>query len=66
MDGLKLMLEQSGDAVIQEEYYNGWTHNHYVPSMLPDCTISIAFINIPGSVHDSQIADYGDTHDNLK
>jgi hypothetical protein len=25
MDGLKLMLEQSGDALIQEQYCNGWT-----------------------------------------
>jgi hypothetical protein len=62
MDGLKLTLEQSGDALIQERYYNGWTHDHYVTSVLcfcPDGTIPIAFINIPGSIHDSQVADYG-------
>ena len=42
MDGLKLTLEQSGDALIQERYYNGWTHDHYVTPVLcfcPDGTI---------------------------
>ena len=69
MDGLKITLEQSGDALIQERFYNGWTHNHYVSSVLcfcPDGTIPIAYINIPGAVHDSQIADYGDIYDKLE
>ena len=59
MDGLKLLLEQTGDSIIQERYYNGWTHDHYVSSVLcfcPDGTIPICYINIPGCVHDSQIA----------
>ena len=46
MDGLNLMLEQSGDAFIHEEFYNGWTHNHYVMSVMcfcPDGTILIVF-----------------------
>ncbi len=30
MDGLKLLLEQSGNDLIQEQFYNGWMHNHYV------------------------------------
>ena len=34
MDSLKLTLEQSGDALIQERFYNGWTHDHYVSSVL--------------------------------
>jgi hypothetical protein len=62
MDGLKLTLEQSGDALIQERYCNGWTHDHYVTLVLcfcPDGTIPFAYINIPGSVHDCQVADYG-------
>ena len=69
MDGLKITLEQSGDALIQERFYNGWTHDHYVSSVLcfcPDGTIPIAYINIPGAVHDSQIADYGDIYDKLE
>jgi len=70
MDDLKLMLEQSGDALIQERFYNGWTHDHYVSSVLcfcPDGTIPIAYINIQeGAVHDSQIANYGNIHDKLE
>jgi hypothetical protein len=69
MDGLKLMLEQSGDALIQEQFYNGWTHDLYVTSVMCFCldgTIPIVFCNIPGAVHDSQVADYGDIHDKLE
>ncbi len=69
MDGLKLMLEQSGNALIQEQFYNGWMHNHYVTSAIcfcPDGMILIAFCNIPGAVHDSQVADYGDIYDKLE
>ena len=69
MDGLKLTLEQCGDAMTQEQFYNGWTHDHYVTSVLcfcPDGTIPIAFVNIPGAVHDSQVADYGNIYDKLE
>jgi hypothetical protein len=69
MDGLKLTLEMSGDAITQERYYNGWTHDHYVTSVLcfcPDGTIPIAYINIPGSVHDSQVAEYGNIYNKLE
>ena len=69
MDGLKITLEQSGDALIQERFYNGWTHDHYVSSVLcfcPDGTIPIAYVNIPGAFHDSQIAEDGDLYDKLE
>lgn len=29
-DGLKLYLEQSGHCVIQNMFYNWWTHDHYI------------------------------------
>jgi hypothetical protein len=32
----------------------------------PDGTIPIVFCNIPGTVHDSQVADYGDIYDKLE
>jgi hypothetical protein len=32
----------------------------------PDGTIPIVFCNIPGAVHDSQVADYGDIYNKLK
>ena len=69
MDGLKVTLEQSGDALIQERFYNGWTHDHYVTLVLcfcPDGTIPIACINDPGLVHDSQVADYGNIQNKLE
>jgi len=68
MDGLKLYLQQSGNSEIQARYYNGWTHGHYVTSIFvfcPDGTIPIAFFNVPGSVHDSQVAHWGRVYDKL-
>ena len=63
MDGLKITLEQSGDALIQECLYNGWSS---VLCFCPDGTIPIAYVNIPGAVHDSQIADYENIYDKLE
>jgi len=71
MDGLKLYLQQSGNAEIQAHFYNGWTHGHYhyltlVFVFCPDGTIPIAFFfNVPGSVHDSQVAHWGGVCDKL-
>jgi hypothetical protein len=69
MDGLKLFLQQSKNAIIQEHYYNGWMHDHYVTSVFSFCldgTIPIAFINVPGSVHNSQVAEYGNIYGKLE
>ena len=33
MDSLKLYLQASGNSDIQERYYNGWTHDHFVTSI---------------------------------
>jgi hypothetical protein len=69
MDGLKLYLQQSGNTEIQEQFYNGWTLNHYVTSVFsfcPDGTIPIAFFNVPGSVHDSQVAELGKIYNELE
>ncbi len=32
-NGLKHYLQQSGNAQIQERYYNGWAHDHYITSV---------------------------------
>ena len=69
MDGLKLYLQQSGNTEIQARFYNRWTHGHYVTSVFvfcPDGTIPIAFFNVPGSVHDSQVAHWGRVYDKLE
>jgi hypothetical protein len=45
MDGLKLYLQQAGAANTQNNFYNGWTHDHYVSGVYcfcPDGTIPIA------------------------
>ena len=55
--------------MIQERFYNGWTHDHYVTSVFcfcPDGTIPIAFFNVPGSVHDSQVAELGKIYGKLE
>ena len=69
MDGLKSYLHKAGHAKIQKQYYNGWTHNHYVTSVFcfcPDGTILIAFFNVPGSVHNSLVAEFGNIYDKLE
>ncbi len=69
MDGLKLYLQQAGSGEIQERFYNGWTHDHYVTSVFcfcPDGTIPIALFNVPGSVHDNQVAELGKIYQKLE
>ena len=69
IDGLKLKLQQAPGQCIQERFYNGWTHDHYVTSVLcfcPDGTIPIAYFNAPGSFHDSKVAHIGGIYDKLR
>jgi hypothetical protein len=69
MDGLKLYLQPLGNAEIQERYYNGWTHDHYVTSVFcfcPNGTIPIAFFNVLGCVHDSQVTEFGRIYHKLE
>ena len=30
MDGLKLLIQKPGEEAIQNGYYNGWLHDHFV------------------------------------
>jgi hypothetical protein len=69
MDGLKLLIEVSGDNQTQNRFYNGWTHDHYVSGVFvfcPDGTICIASFNAPGCMHDSLIARCGNVYDKLE
>jgi len=69
MDGLKLYLQSAGHADIQEKYFNGWMHDHNVTSVFcfcPDGSILIAFFDVPGSVHDSQVAEFGNICNKLE
>jgi hypothetical protein len=69
MDGLKLLLECSGDKEEQNNFYNGWTGDHYILALLvfcPDGTIPMCCYNVPGSQHNSKIAWMGGLYDKLK
>lgn len=68
-DGLKLYLEQSGDYIIQNMFYNGWKHDHYVSNVFvfsPDGAVIACAINAPGSMHDSTVAEWGKIYNKLK
>ncbi len=69
MDGLKLYLQASRNVEIQERFYNGWTHDHYVTSVFrfcPDGTIPITYFNVPECVHDSQVVEFGKMYEKLE
>jgi hypothetical protein len=54
---------------MQDRFYNGWTHDHHVTSVFHFCldgTISTACFNVPGSVHDIQVAECGNMYENLE
>ena len=68
MDGFKLYLEMSADRASENNFYNGWKHDHYVGAIIvfcPDGTIPICCFNVPGSVHDSLMAEWGSVYDKL-
>ena len=68
MDGLKLMIECSSNDDEQNRFYNGWTCDHYVSAVLvfcPDGTIPICCYNVPGTIHDSNIATIGRIYEKL-
>ena len=68
VDGLKLQLEQSGDCVIQNMFYNGWTHDHYVGKVFvfaPNGRVIACAVKAPGAFHDSTIAELGNIYGKL-
>ena len=61
-DGLKILLEKTGDDMKQESFYNRWKSSHYITNLLifaPDGTIVMAVLNCPGAMHDSKLATFG-------
>jgi hypothetical protein len=66
MDGLKLLLEKSGNNKQQNNFYNGWTHDHYVSNLFlfsPDGKIRASLLNAPGVLHDSTLATWSRIYD---
>jgi DDE superfamily endonuclease len=69
MDGLKLKIQRPPDNNTQNNFYNGWTHDHYVSGVFvfaPDGTIPICCFNMPGCMHDSKIAEVGNVYKKLE
>ncbi len=69
MDGLKLYLERPPDETIQNLYNNGWAHDHFITNVLvfpQDGTIHMSYFNVPGCIHDSQVAEWGNIYTKLE
>ncbi|KXN89021.1 hypothetical protein AN958_06372 [Leucoagaricus sp. SymC.cos] len=59
MDGLNLPVQTSSDENIENATYNGWLHSHCVSSIFvfaADGAIIACNLNVPGSWHDSRVA----------
>jgi hypothetical protein len=60
MDGVKINIEAPGDDIKPSRFYNGWTHGHYVANIFlftPDGRICAAYLNSPGTTHNSTMAN---------
>jgi hypothetical protein len=69
VDGLKIPIQKSGDKAIQNAYYNGWLHSHFIGCIFvfsPSGLIVACTLNAPGSWHDSYIAENGGLYDTLR
>jgi len=59
LDGVKIGIQKPSDDMKQSHFYNGWTHDHYVANLFlftPDGRICAAYVNSPGTTHDSTMA----------
>lgn len=69
MDGLKVMVETSGDPIEQSYYFNGWLQGHYLSNLLLfscDGKIRAAYLNCPGTYHDSAMAHRGEVYKKIE
>ena len=68
-DGLKLPFQSTCDDNVQGQFYNGWTHGHYISNLFvfgADGKIIFCVTNAPGSVHDSTLANMGGLYEMLE
>jgi hypothetical protein len=59
MDGLKVTIHKPTDDIKQSHFYNGWIHGHCTANLFlftPDGPIRAAYLNSPGTTHDSTMA----------
>jgi hypothetical protein len=69
IDGITLMLECAAEENEQNRSYNRLTCDHYIGAVLvfcPDGMIPMCFYNVPGTVHDSNIALMGGIYAKLE
>jgi hypothetical protein len=69
VDGLKIPIQKSGDEEIQNAFYNGWLHCHFIGCIFafaPSGLIVAYTVNAPGSWHDSIIAESGGLYSKLQ
>jgi hypothetical protein len=69
MDGLKIPIQKSGDESMQNVYYNGWLHSHFVGCFLvfaPSGVFVACTLNAPGCWHDILIAENSRLYDKLE
>jgi hypothetical protein len=69
VDGLKTKIQKSGDEEIQNAYYNGWLHSHFVGCIsvfAPSRVIVRCTVNAPRSWHDSYISEIGGLYETLR
>ena len=68
MDGLKIHLHASTDGAVQNRFYNGWLHSHFICSLFlfsPDGRVRATYFNAPGTMHDSTMAEWSGVCDAL-
>jgi hypothetical protein len=59
LDGVKIGIQKPSDDLKQSHFYNDWTQDHYVANLFlftPDGHICAAYVNSPGTTHDSTMA----------
>ncbi len=69
MDGLKIPIQKPADDEMQNAYYNGWLHDHFVGCVFafaPSGVVVTCTVNAPGSWHDSFIAENGGIYAKLE
>ena len=68
-DGLKLWFQSCAGLEEQGMYYNGWNHGHQITNLFVfgvDGRILRCVVNVPGSVHDSVLCDWGGVYDDME
>lgn len=68
-DGLKVRIDENGDAMIQNMSYNKWTYSHYFVNMsvvTPSRNIIARVFNVPWAFHNLARAKWGGIESKLE